>query len=58
MLRRVFTIFKAELPIEDEDTLLQLSLKAVNDIAGLDGLVPTLLVFGTYPKITSLFLPS
>jgi hypothetical protein len=26
-----------------------IAVKAVNDSAGLDGLVPTLLVFGTYP---------
>ena len=28
---------------------LQMAVKAVNDTASLDSLVPTLLVFGTYP---------
>ena len=28
---------------------LQIAVKAVNNTAGLDSLVPTLLVFGTYP---------
>jgi hypothetical protein len=27
-------------------------LKAVNDTAGLDGLVPTLLVFSTFPRVS------
>jgi hypothetical protein len=32
---------------------LQMAIKSVNDTAGSDGLVPTLLVFGAYPKLTS-----
>ena len=34
-------------------------MKAVNDLAGLNGIVPTLLVFRAYPHITkdSLLLP-
>ena len=31
---------------------MQIAVKAVNDLAGLDGIVPTLLVFGAYPRIT------
>ena len=31
-----------------------MSIKAVNDTAGPDGLVPTLLVYGAYPRITNL----
>ena len=30
---------------------LQMAVKAVNDTAGPDGLVPTLLVFGAYPRM-------
>ena len=30
---------------------LQMAFKAINDIASLEGLVPTLLVFGAYPRI-------
>jgi uncharacterized protein YggE len=30
-----------------------MAIKAVNNIAGPDGLIPTLLVFGTYPQITT-----
>lgn len=29
----------------------QMAFKAVNDTAGPDGLVPTLFVFGAYPRI-------
>jgi hypothetical protein len=35
-----------------------MAVKAVNDTAGPDGLVPTLLVFGTYPCLTETSLPS
>lgn len=35
------------------DQALQMAIKAVNDTAGPDGLVPTLLVFGTYPRMTA-----
>ena len=31
-----------------------MAFKAINDLAGLDGLIPTLLVFGVYPKIIKL----
>jgi len=31
---------------------LQMAFKALNDTAGPEGLVPTLLVFGAYPYIT------
>lgn len=31
--------------------------KAINDSVGPDGLVPTLLVFGAYPRIAELDVP-
>ena len=43
---------KAELPITLLLLLLQIACKAVNNTAGPDGLVPTLLVFGVYPRIS------
>jgi len=33
-------------------------VKAANNTAGLDGLVPTLLIFGAYPCISKLDLPA
>jgi hypothetical protein len=35
-----------------------MAVKAVNDIAGPNGLVPTLLVFGIYPQISELDPPA
>lgn len=35
-----------------------MAVKAVNDTMGLDGLVPTLLVFGAYPRMTMDSSPS
>jgi hypothetical protein len=37
---------------------LQMTVKAVNDTAGPDGLVLTLLVFGAYPRISTLDPPA
>ena len=31
-----------------------MAVKAINDLAGPDGIVPTLLVFGVYPRITKI----
>jgi hypothetical protein len=41
-----------------KDFLLQMAVKAVNDTAGPDGLIPTLLVFGAYPRMTELDPPT
>ena len=35
-----------------------MAVKAVNNSAGPDGLVPILLVFGAYPRMTNDLLPS
>jgi hypothetical protein len=37
---------------------LQMAFKAINDSAGPDGLIPTLLVFGAYPRMTEFDAPS
>jgi transposase InsO family protein len=58
-LRRAFEILFAELSsIMKIDSILQMAVKAVNDTAGPDGLVPILLVFGTYPRINADSQPS
>ncbi|EKD20667.1 polyprotein [Drepanopeziza brunnea f. sp. 'multigermtubi' MB_m1] len=41
-----------------KEQILQIAIKAVNDTAGLAGLVPTLLVFGAYPRMTHLDPPA
>ena len=57
-LRRAYQIIVIELPGIDRDAALQMAFKALNDTTGLDGLVPTLLVFGAYPRMTELDAPS
>lgn len=50
-LRRAYDIIQAEFPILNKHRVLQMAVKAVNDTAGPDGLAPTLLVFGTFPRM-------
>ena len=51
-LRRAYEILSAECPTLSRQQRLQAAVKAVNDTAGPNGLVPTLLVFGAYPRLT------
>lgn len=46
--------------ITQKEIALQMALKLVNDIAGPNGLVPTLLVFGSYSRMhfMNLFTPT
>lgn len=50
-LRRAFWIIEEECETTSFDGCLQTAVKAVYDIVGPDGLVPTLLVFGTYARL-------
>jgi hypothetical protein len=60
LLRRVYKIIKEELKDKhiNKKIILQMAVKAVNDLAGPDGIVLTLLVFGLYPKMTEIDPPS
>jgi hypothetical protein len=56
-IRRAFEIITADLDNDViSDNALQMAVKAVKDTAGPNGLVPTLLLFETYPRL-SLSLP-
>ncbi|KAI0994211.1 hypothetical protein K3495_g13971 [Podosphaera aphanis] len=59
-LRRAYSIITDELKGQPStaEIRLQMAVKAVNDTAGYDGLVPTLLVFGTYPRISNIDAPT
>jgi hypothetical protein len=59
-LRRSYEIIRDELKDEhiDKEMILQMAVKAVNDSVGPNGLVPTLLVFGAYPRLTEMDPPS
>ena len=48
-LHRVYKIISLELKGASKELTLQMAVKAINDSASLDGLVPILLVFGAYP---------
>lgn len=54
-LRRAYQIIRDELKNTETTRAecLQMAVKAINDTAGPNGLVPTLLVFGAYPRMTA-----
>jgi hypothetical protein len=56
----VYKILKAELKDEhiNKEMILQMTVKAVNDSAGPDRIVLTLLVFGLYLRMTEIDPPS
>ncbi len=51
-LRRTYNILLKELLDLLKEERLQIAIKAVNDTAGPDGIVPTLLVFGAFPHMS------
>src|SRR5579871_6713052 len=42
----------------EKEVALQMAVKAVNDSAGPNGLIPTLLVFGAFPRMTEMDPPA
>jgi len=48
-LRRAYKIISSELKDASKKLTLQIAVKAVNNSAGPDKLIPTLLVFSAYP---------
>jgi hypothetical protein len=57
-IRRAYQIISVELPDISKEIALQMAFKAINDTAGPNGLVPTLLVFGAYPRMAESDAPS
>ena len=58
-LRRAYEIIQEELQDKTNlEIVLQMAVKAVNDSAGLDSIMPTLFIFGVYPKIIKDSTPS
>jgi hypothetical protein len=51
-LWRAYEIITKELPQVAKQITLQIAVKATNNTAGPNGLVPTLLVFGTFLRIS------
>jgi hypothetical protein len=60
LLRQAYKILKKELKDKhiNKEMILQMAVKAVNNSAGPDEIVPTLLVFGPYPRMTEIDPPS
>jgi hypothetical protein len=58
LIQRVYQIIFSKIPELDKNIALQIAFKAINNSAGLDGLVPTLLVFKAYLRITKSDAPS
>jgi hypothetical protein len=48
ILRRAYQIISKELPDLDKEMALQMAVKAINNTVGLNGLVPTLLIFSAF----------
>jgi len=61
-LRRAYKIILSELALDprkiSKKICLQITVKAVNDTAGYDDLIPTLLVFDSFPRMTDINPPS
>ncbi|KAI0996760.1 hypothetical protein K3495_g11422 [Podosphaera aphanis] len=59
-LRRAFEIISDELKDipTSKDIKLQMAVKSVNDSVGPNGLIPTLLVFGAFPRLSQNNAPS
>ncbi len=53
-LRRTYSIISTEISGIDLELALQMAFKAINDSAGPNGLISTLLVFGAYPRMTEM----
>jgi hypothetical protein len=51
-IRYTYLVITAEINGINKDTVLQMAFKAINDSAGPDGIVPTLLVYGALPRMT------
>ena len=57
-LHYIYKIISSELKGASKELSLQMAVKAVNNSAGLDRLIPILLVFSAYLWITDDSLPS
>lgn len=53
-LWQVYLIITTKIPGIKPNLALQMSFKAINNLMGFNGLDATLLIFGTYPRITKL----
>ena len=50
-LRRIYLKIRLQYPTLEKDVALTIALMGLNNTAGPEGLTPTLLVFGTVPRL-------
>lgn len=53
-LQQVYSIVTTKIPGIEPNLVLLISFKAINNLVGPNELVPTLLVFGAYPRMIEL----
>jgi hypothetical protein len=58
LIRRAYSIIIAKILNISKDIALQIAFKAINNIARLNSIILTLLVYSTYPRITKHDPPS
>jgi hypothetical protein len=58
LLQQIYQIMCVKLPRIDKDVALQMAFKALNNTAGPNRLIPTLLVFKAYLRIVESDPPS
>jgi hypothetical protein len=56
-IRCAYLIITTETQGINKDMALQMAFEAINDTAGPDGIVPTLLVYGTLPRMVEYDAP-
>ncbi|KAI0998857.1 hypothetical protein K3495_g9339 [Podosphaera aphanis] len=51
-LRRAYEVIKGDIPNTSREEILQMAVKAINNTAGPNAIVPTPFVFGAFPRLT------
>jgi hypothetical protein len=57
LIQYTYLIIMAKVNGINKDTILQIAFKAINDFAGPNNIILTLLVYGTLPRITEYNTP-
>jgi hypothetical protein len=58
LVRRAYLIIVAEIKGISKEIALQIAFKALNDTAGISGIVPTLLVYSALPRLSEYDAPA
>ena len=56
-LQYIYQIIIVKIPKIDKDIALQMAFKALNNFISPNGLIPTFLVFGAYPRLINTNMP-